>query len=166
MLVVAQGPGLFLAGRVLQGLSGSLRMPATLALIKTWYEDVRGSRRSLLGHRLGRGGGSGLCFLRRQDSIATVWAGAGSSSSRSPLPCWPLFCCAARRRAAAPAPASKLDVGGLLSLIVALVLVRSVYQQGPRLGLEQPAVVDHAGRGRWRRGRYLSATACAKARRR
>ncbi|WP_305120549.1 ShlB/FhaC/HecB family hemolysin secretion/activation protein, partial [Klebsiella pneumoniae] len=23
----------------------------------------------------------------------------------------------------------------------------SVYQQGPRLGLEQPAVVDHAGRG-------------------
>lgn len=35
MLVVAQGPGLFLAGRVLQGLSAACIMPATLALIKT-----------------------------------------------------------------------------------------------------------------------------------
>ncbi|CTQ21325.1 membrane hypothetical protein [Klebsiella variicola] len=46
MLVVAQGPGLFLAGRVLQGLSAACIMPATLALIKTWYEG-RARQRSL-----------------------------------------------------------------------------------------------------------------------
>lgn len=74
MLVVAQGPGLFLAGRVLQGLSA--RGAAAVSV-------------------------PSLAGLSPPD-----WAGAGSSSSRSPLPCWRCFCCAARRRAAAPAPAS------------------------------------------------------------
>lgn len=104
MLVVAQGPGLFLAGRVLQGLSAACIMPATLALIKTWYEGVRGSERSASGSSA-RGAAAvsvpSLAGLSPPD-----WAGAGSSSSRSPLPCWRCFCCAARRRAAAPAPAS------------------------------------------------------------
>ncbi len=59
MLVVAQGPGLFLAGRVLQGLSAACIMPATLALIKTWYEG-----RQLLGHRLV--GRQRSLFLRRR----------------------------------------------------------------------------------------------------
>lgn len=52
MLVVAQGPGLFLAGRVLQGLSAACIMPATLALIKTWYEGRAAAGGQLLGHRL------------------------------------------------------------------------------------------------------------------
>lgn len=43
LLVVSQGPVLFLIGRVVQGLSAACIMPATLALIKTWYEGRRGS---------------------------------------------------------------------------------------------------------------------------
>ena len=35
MLVVAQGPGLFLAGRVLQGLSAACIMPATCCSFST-----------------------------------------------------------------------------------------------------------------------------------
>lgn len=104
MLVVAQGPGLFLAGRVLQGLSAACIMPATLALIKTWYEG-RARQRAVSFWVIGSWGGSGLCSFVGGLS-PPVWAGAGSSSSRSPLPCWRCFCCAARRRAAAPAPAS------------------------------------------------------------
>ena len=104
MLVVAQGPGLFLAGRVLQGLSAACIMPATLALIKTWYEGRARQRGSASGSSA-RGAAAvsvpSLAGLSPPD-----WAGAGSSSSRSPLPCWRCFCCAARRRAAAPAPAS------------------------------------------------------------
>lgn len=66
MLVVAQGPGLFLAGRVLQGLSAACIMPATLALIKTWYEG-RGAAAGgqLLGHRL----------VGRQRSLFLRWRG-------------------------------------------------------------------------------------------
>lgn len=104
MLVVAQGPGLFLAGRVLQGLSAACIMPATLALIKTWYEGVRGSGRSASGSSAR--GAAAVSVPSSAGLSPPVWAGAGSSSSRSPLPCWRCFCCAARRRAAAPAPAS------------------------------------------------------------
>ena len=64
MLVVAQGPGLFLAGRVLQGLSAACIMPATLALIKTWYEG-RARQRAVSFWVIGSWGGSGL-FLRRR----------------------------------------------------------------------------------------------------
>lgn len=88
MLVVAQGPGLFLAGRVLQGLSAACIMPATLALIKTGMR-ARGSGRSASGSSA-RGAAAvsvpSLAGLSPPD-----WAGAGSSSSRSPLPCWRCF---------------------------------------------------------------------------
>lgn len=104
MLVVAQGPGLFLAGRVLQGLSAACIMPATLALIKTQYEGVRGSRRSASGSSAR--GAAAVSVPSSAGLSPQGSAGAGSSSSRSPLPCWRCFCCAARRRAAAPAPAS------------------------------------------------------------
>ncbi|OSC76867.1 hypothetical protein BA904_29170 [Klebsiella pneumoniae] len=62
MLVVAQGPGLFLAGRVLQGLSAACIMPATLALIKTWYEG-RARQRAVSFWVIGSWGGSGLCSM-------------------------------------------------------------------------------------------------------
>ena len=104
MLVLAQGPGLFLAGRVLQGLSAACIMPATLALIKTWYQG-RARQRAVSFWVIGSWGGSGLCSFVG-GAIATAWAGAGSSSSPLPSLCWRCFCCAARRRAAAPAPAS------------------------------------------------------------
>lgn len=81
MLVVAQGPGLFLAGRVLQGLSAACIMPATLAL-----------------------------FLLR-----------GTPESRS-----------------ASASQHKLDVGGLLSLIVVLVLVNLFISKGHGWGWSSP----------------------------
>lgn len=60
MLVLAQGPGLFLAGRVLQGLSAACIMPATLALIKTWYQG-RARQRAVSFWVIGSWGGSGLC---------------------------------------------------------------------------------------------------------
>lgn len=60
MLVLSQGPALFLAGRVLQGLSAACIMPATLALIKTWYEG-KARQRAVSFWVIGSWGGSGLC---------------------------------------------------------------------------------------------------------
>lgn len=72
MLVVAQGPGLFLAGRVLQGLSAACIMPATLALIKTWYEG-RARQRAVSFWVIGSWGGSGLCsFVGGAIAIALI----------------------------------------------------------------------------------------------
>lgn len=60
MLVLSQGPALFLAGRVLQGLSAACIMPATLALIKTWYKG-KARQRAVSFWVIGSWGGSGLC---------------------------------------------------------------------------------------------------------
>lgn len=38
LLFISWEPVLFLLGRAIQGLSAACIMPATLALIKTWYE--------------------------------------------------------------------------------------------------------------------------------
>lgn len=104
MLVLAQGPGLFLAGRVLQGLSAACIMPATLALIKTWYQG-RARQRAVSFGSSARGAAA-ACALSLAELSPPAWAGAGSLSSPLPSLCWRCFCCAARRRAAAPAPAS------------------------------------------------------------
>ena len=101
------------------------------------------------GYRHRTGLALDLRLLDRRCPAGAVFAACNTPESRS-----------------ASASQHKLDVGGLLSLIVALVLVESVYQQGPRLGLEQPAVVDHDLAGALAAGTILSATACAKARRR
>ncbi len=78
-------------------------MPATLALIKTRYEGVRGGGGQLLGHRLV--GGSGLCsFVGGAIATGLGWRWIFVFSIAVAL--LALFCCAARRRAAAPAPAS------------------------------------------------------------
>lgn len=142
MLVVAQGPGLFLAGRVLQGLSAACIMPATLALIKTWYEG-RARQRAVSFWVIGSWGGSGLCsFVGGAIATGLGWRWIFVFSIAVALLALFLLRGTPESRSAS-ASQHKLDVGGLLSLIVALVLD----QQGPRLGLEQPAVVDHAGRG-------------------
>lgn len=104
MLVVAQGPGLFLAGRVLQGLSAACIMPATLALIKTRYEG-RARQRAVSFWVIGSWGGSGLCsFVGGAIATGLGWRWIFVFSIAVAL--LALFCCAARRRAAAPAPAS------------------------------------------------------------
>lgn len=105
MLVLAQGPGLFLAGRVLQGLSAACIMPATLALIKTWYQGARVSGRSASGSSAR--GAAAACAPSSAELSLPAWAGAGSLSFPSPLPWRRWRYCAARRRAAAPAPASR-----------------------------------------------------------
>ena len=59
-LAASQGPGLFITGRILQGLSAACIMPATLALIKTWYEG-KARQRAVSFWVIGSWGGSGLC---------------------------------------------------------------------------------------------------------
>jgi DHA2 family multidrug resistance protein-like MFS transporter len=61
-LITAQNSLLFAVGRIIQGLSAACIMPATLALIKTYYQDAA-RQRALSYWSIGSWGGSGLCSL-------------------------------------------------------------------------------------------------------
>lgn len=59
-LVLAQGSGLLIIGRVIQGLSAACIMPATIALIKAYF-DGPDRLRALSYWSIGSWGGSGVC---------------------------------------------------------------------------------------------------------
>ncbi|CAK7053891.1 MFS transporter [Saezia sanguinis] len=61
-LIFANGTGMLIAGRIIQGLSGACIMPATLALVKTYYDGAE-RQRALSFWSIGSWGGSGVCSL-------------------------------------------------------------------------------------------------------
>lgn len=61
-IIFAKDTMLFAAGRIIQGLSGACIMPATLALMKTYY-DGKERQRALSFWSIGSWGGSGICSL-------------------------------------------------------------------------------------------------------
>ncbi|MDK9606108.1 MFS transporter [Lelliottia sp. V104_15] len=62
LIIFASNTVIFAAGRVVQGLSGACIMPATLALMKTYYEG-KARQRALSFWSIGSWGGSGICSL-------------------------------------------------------------------------------------------------------
>ena len=62
LIILATNTIIFAAGRVIQGLSGACIMPATLALMKTYY-DGKARQRALSFWSIGSWGGSGICSL-------------------------------------------------------------------------------------------------------
>ncbi|VTM43599.1 transporter [Klebsiella quasipneumoniae] len=137
MLVLAQGPGLFLAGRVLQGLSAACIMPATLALIKTWYQG-RARQRAVSFWVIGSWGGSGLCsFVGGAIATGLGWRWIFVFSIAVALLALFLLRGTPESRSAS-ASQHKLDVGGLLSLIVGLVLVNLFISKGHGWGWASP----------------------------
>ena len=58
-LVFAQGAGLLITGRIIQGLSGACIMPSTIALMKAYFEG-KDRQRALSFWSIGSWGGSGI----------------------------------------------------------------------------------------------------------
>ena len=58
-LVLAQGSGLLIVGRAIQGLSGACIMPSTIALMKAYFEG-KDRQRALSFWSIGSWGGSGI----------------------------------------------------------------------------------------------------------
>lgn len=59
-LVFAQGPVLLIIGRIVQGVSAACIMPATIALMKAYF-DGKDRQRALSYWSIGSWGGSGVC---------------------------------------------------------------------------------------------------------
>lgn len=137
MLVVSQGPVLFLAGRVIQGLSAACIMPATLALIKTWYAG-KARQRAVSFWVIGSWGGSGLCsFVGGAIATGLGWRWIFVFSIVTALAALMLIRTTPESRSET-AGQHKLDVSGLLSLVVALVLFNLFISKGHHWGWASP----------------------------
>ncbi|NDJ57823.1 MFS transporter [Enterobacteriaceae bacterium 4M9] len=129
MLVVAQGPLLFLLGRAVQGFSAACIMPATLALLKDWY-DGKARQRAVSFWVIGSWGGSGLSSIVG-GAIATGlgWRWIFIVSSAVALLSLYLLRNAPESRSVTAAR-TKLDWAGLVSLAAALVLLNLFISKG------------------------------------
>ena len=133
MLVAAQGPALFLTGRALQGLSAACIMPATLSLIKTWY-DGRARQRAVSFWVIGSWGGSGLCsFVGGAIATGLGWRWIFIFSIAAALIAMALIRSTPESRSEG-AEARRLDVSGLLSLVTSLVLLNLFITKGHAWG--------------------------------
>ena len=133
LLVVSQGPLLFLTGRVIQGLSAACIMPATLALIKTWYEG-RARQRAISFWVIGSWGGSGLCsFVGGAIATGLGWRWIFVFSIAAALAAFWLIRGTPESRSAT-AVQHKMDLSGLLSLVAALVLFNLFISKGHHWG--------------------------------
>ncbi|HDG1668240.1 TPA: MFS transporter [Kluyvera ascorbata] len=133
LLVVSQGPVLFLIGRVIQGLSAACIMPATLALIKTWYEG-RARQRAVSFWVIGSWGGSGLCsFVGGAIATGLGWRWIFVFSIVAAVTAF-LLIRGTPESKSATVEQHKLDVSGLLSLVAGLVLFNLFIAKGHHWG--------------------------------
>lgn len=133
LLVVSQGSVLFLIGRVVQGLSAACIMPATLALIKTWYEG-RARQRAVSFWVIGSWGGSGLCsFVGGAIATGLGWRWIFVFSIVAAVTAF-LLIRGTPESKSATAEQHKLDMSGLLSLVAGLVLFNLFIAKGHHWG--------------------------------
>lgn len=130
-----------LPGRALQGLSGACIMPASLALIKTFW-DGEARQRAVSMWSIGSWGGSGFCSLFggfvaqnfgwRWIFFATVVVSLIGIALMKGTP----------ESKAEGQTSSKFDFSGLLSLMVAVIGLQIVATQGNSLGWTSPLTLS------------------------
>ncbi|MTD39604.1 MFS transporter [Erwinia sp. CPCC 100877] len=140
MLVLAQESTLFLMGRAIQGISAACIMPATLALIKTWYQGAE-RQRAISFWVIGSWGGSGLCSLvggaiatglgwRWIFIISMLCAGLSLLLLRG-----------AQENRSEEAARHRLDLSGVILLAAALVLLNLFITKGRDWGWASTATL-------------------------
>ncbi len=130
-----------LPGRALQGLSGACIMPASLALIKTFW-DGEARQRAVSLWSIGSWGGSGLCSLFggfvaqnfgwRWIFFATVAVSLLGMALMKGTP----------ESKAEGQASSKFDIAGVLTFMVAMIALQIVVTQGNHLGWTSPLVLS------------------------
>ena len=122
-----------LTGRALQGLSGACIMPASLALVKTYWDGAPRQRAVSLWS-IGSWGGSGLC------SYSAAWSprtsvGATSFFASVVVALVGLILIRARLKAKPRAKKDyKFDFAGVIAFMIAMVALQIFVTQGNRLG--------------------------------
>ena len=132
-LVLANGATLLIIGRVIQGLSAACIMPATIALIKAYFEGEE-RQRALSYWSIGSWGGSGVCSLFG-GAIATYMGWKWIfifSIVFAVLALW-LIKDTPESKAANTGNA-KFDSSGLIIFIITMLALNIVITQGAEMG--------------------------------
>jgi MFS transporter, DHA2 family, multidrug resistance protein len=141
-----RGTALFLiTGRIIQGVSAACIMPATLALMKTYYEGMQ-RQRALSFWSIGGWGGGGLCALLGGVVDATLgWRAIFWMSIAVSVASWLLIRKTPESRADVHADthddAHPFDWTGFTALLVGMVAFNVVVGRGATLGWLSPAVL-------------------------
>ncbi|QCU78309.1 MFS transporter [Citricoccus sp. SGAir0253] len=132
---------MLLGGRILQGLSTACIMPASLALLKAYY-DGRERQRALSFFSLGTWGGSGLCSLFGGMMAATAlgWRSIFWLSIIVAVASLLLVSGTPESRAGT-GPGGRFDWPGMIGFVVALLALNVYISQGPTLGWTSPVAL-------------------------
>ena len=127
---------MLLGGRVVQGLSAACIIPASMALVKTYYEG-KDRQRALSYWSIGSWGGSGFCALFG-GLMATSFLGWRSifwiSIVLSVLALFLLKGTPESKAEQEPAAERRFDYTGLIFFILMLVSINVYISQGPNIG--------------------------------
>ncbi|MCY9517418.1 MFS transporter [Paenibacillus apiarius] len=136
LLILAHGSGMLIAGRIIQGLSAACIMPATLALMKTYFEGAE-RQRALSFWSIGSWGGSGVCSFAG-GAIATYmgWRWIFVFSIVFALLAMLLIKGAPESKSKVEQSGSKgrFDFGGLVTFVITLVTLNLIITRGSSFG--------------------------------
>lgn len=141
IVISPSGTAVFLlAGRILQGLSAACIMPATLALMKAYYEGKE-RQRALSFWSIGSWGGSGLSALFGGLIASTMgWRWIFILSILVAVVSYLLIRGTPESKSTDTAVKS-FDWAGLIAFIIAMLAINIVIGQGATLGWLSPAVL-------------------------
>jgi MFS transporter, DHA2 family, multidrug resistance protein len=124
-----------MGGRIVQGLSAACVMPASLALIKAFY-DGEARDRALSFWSIGSWGGSGFCSLFGGLMAASFlgWRSIFWISIVVAVAALFLIRDTPDSRAAESGSHHRFDWSGLVAFVVAMLAINIFISQGPRLG--------------------------------
>ena len=140
LLVLANGPSLFITGRILQGLSAACIMPATMALVKTYY-DGKDRQRALSFWSIGSWGGSGFCsFFGGAIASSLGWRYVFIFSIIVSLLSAVLIFGTPESKVTQESK-GKFDTLGLILFIISMVALNVVVSKGSELGWFSPIIL-------------------------
>jgi len=130
----ALAPVVLITGRIFQGLSGACIMPASLALLKAYWEG-EGRQRAISLWSMGSWGGSGFCalfgglvaqnigwryifFASALISIIGIWMIKDAPESKAPQ----------------SGEKKKPDIAGIISFMIVMIALQVLVSQGSQLG--------------------------------
>ena len=131
-----------MAGRIIQGLSAACIMPATLALIKTYYDGAH-RQRAVSFWVIGAWGGSGLCSLFG-GAVASAFGWDYIFIGSIVVSLLSLFLLKGTPESKVESVPTQFDWSGLASFLVALVSLNIIIGQGAKLGWTHPVILGLA----------------------
>jgi MFS transporter, DHA2 family, multidrug resistance protein len=127
-----------IAGRIFQGLSGACIMPASLALLKAYWEG-ESRQRAISLWSMGSWGGSGFCALfggLMAQNIGWRYIFFGSALI-SVIGMW-MIKDTPESRAPHSSDKKKLDVAGIITFMFVMIALQVLVSQGSRFGWTSP----------------------------